>query len=905
MSRLIVKGLPKRYDEAQLRELFSFAGEVTDAKVIRGKDGRSRQFGFVGFRNEAEANAARVKVDRTYVNASRVFVQVAKPVGDTAIPRPWSKYSQGSSAYEKRQEKEVGSENPLGRREGKVGKHSKTGKEAATNSNDIADKDVDAYNDFRDAIAKRAKKPIWADGPVAKKTTTLVESRKAGGEGIMLERSHVVFESDNDDDDLYEQLPAAAVETPKDALDEEELTTNPIAHDEGISDAEYFKSKVTRLSDEPIGDSEQGDKSSHKSDDGAQPKEEEIGSTNGTQDADGVESHAVSRKSDDGSNADRGAEATSGDGADDEELPKSVGVDAAETGRLFLRNLSYNVEEEDVERLCEKFGTLADVHIVADPETKRSRGVALVSFVIPENAAQALAALDGTIFCGRILHVLPGRPRPQPMNNNKAHDSRNEAPGMNTFKKGREDARREAARSGNDEGARNAMYLSADAVAGTVAERYGVSKADLLGTERGESGAAAVRLAVGEAAMQAETREYLLQNGIDLSKALKATAPTNAHTTAGRHKRLFRTAFLVKNLPSRTRESDLEDLFGMYGSLHRLTVVPSGLLAVIEFSSAADARRAYGGLAYKRFKDVPLYLEWLPSDALVDPVKGSRSSTGNEVGHSRSKVSEGDGDGGLALQDEQQIKSTTVYVKNLNFETREDALKAHVTKIFKRHSEVAKAVRSVTVATKKNPKDPNGSRLSMGFGFIEFSSSKAAAEAVKVGQSSTLDGHTLELRFSTRGGDRPEASAKRNRRDGESAVKRKPCSKLIVRNIAFEATVKDVRQLFASFGQIKSVRLPRKMDGSHRGFGFLEFVSKNEARTAKTALADAHLYGRHLVIEYADEDTDASTSLAKLQEIAAKQMPESKRRRVDTEEAKRTEDDDAAADEEVRDALYE
>ena len=42
-------------------------------------------------------------------------------------------------------------------------------------------------------------------------------------------------------------------------------------------------------------------------------------------------------------------------------------------------------------------------------------------------------------------------------------------------------------------------------------------------------------------------------------------------------------------------------------------------------------------------------------------------------------------------------------------------------------------------------------------------------------------------------------------------------SKLVVRNLAFEATKKDVRDLFAAFGQIRSVRLPTKADGTHRG----------------------------------------------------------------------------------------
>lgn len=54
---------------------------------------------------------------------------------------------------------------------------------------------------------------------------------------------------------------------------------------------------------------------------------------------------------------------------------------------------------------------------------------------------------------------------------------------------------------------------------------------------------------------------------------------------------------------------------------------------------------------------------------------------------------------------------------------------------------------------------------------------------------------------------------------------------------------------FSKFGsgcQIKSLRLPKKL-GNHRGFAFVEFVTKQEAQNALKALSNTHLYGRHLV----------------------------------------------------------
>jgi multiple RNA-binding domain-containing protein 1 len=48
--------------------------------------------------------------------------------------------------------------------------------------------------------------------------------------------------------------------------------------------------------------------------------------------------------------------------------------------------------------------------------------------------------------------------------------------------------------------------------------------------------------------------------------------------------------------------------------------------------------------------------------------------------------------------------------------------------------------------------------------------------------------------------------------------------------------------------------VPTKLDGTHRGFGFVEFTSVREATAALEALRSTHLYGRHLVIEVAEDD---------------------------------------------------
>ena len=80
-------------------------------------------------------------------------------------------------------------------------------------------------------------------------------------------------------------------------------------------------------------------------------------------------------------------------------------------------------------------------------------------------------------------------------------------------------------------------------------------------------------------------------------------------------------------------------------------------------------------------------------------------------------------------------------------------------------------------------------------------------------------------------------------------------NKLIVRNVPFQATKQDIVSLFTAFGQIKKVRLPKKFDNkSHRGFAFVDFVTAQEAKAAFESLHSTHLYGRRLVLEWAEDD---------------------------------------------------
>jgi len=103
-SRLIIKGLPPKFTSLDLRSHFEKHSPITDALVITRDDGASRMFGFVGYKTVSDAKKARGHFNNSYITTYKLRVEFAQPKASEAIPRPWSKYSEGSSANKQRKE---------------------------------------------------------------------------------------------------------------------------------------------------------------------------------------------------------------------------------------------------------------------------------------------------------------------------------------------------------------------------------------------------------------------------------------------------------------------------------------------------------------------------------------------------------------------------------------------------------------------------------------------------------------------------------------------------------------------------------------------------------------------------------------------------------------------------------
>ncbi|MBX3463053.1 MAG: RNA-binding protein [Planctomycetes bacterium] len=80
--------------------------------------------------------------------------------------------------------------------------------------------------------------------------------------------------------------------------------------------------------------------------------------------------------------------------------------------RLYVGNLPYDADEASLRATFGTDGrTVERVHIVLDRETQRPRGFAFVEMATEEQARQAIAALDGTLFGTRQLRVTEAEER--------------------------------------------------------------------------------------------------------------------------------------------------------------------------------------------------------------------------------------------------------------------------------------------------------------------------------------------------------------------------------------------------------------------------------------------------------------------------------------------------------------
>lgn len=78
---------------------------------------------------------------------------------------------------------------------------------------------------------------------------------------------------------------------------------------------------------------------------------------------------------------------------------------------IYVSNLSFNVQDEDLREFFTPYGEVTSAKIINDRETGRSRGFGFVEMSDDTASKKAIAELDGATVEGRAIKVVEAKPK--------------------------------------------------------------------------------------------------------------------------------------------------------------------------------------------------------------------------------------------------------------------------------------------------------------------------------------------------------------------------------------------------------------------------------------------------------------------------------------------------------------
>ncbi|KAJ5192696.1 hypothetical protein N7449_008838 [Penicillium cf. viridicatum] len=128
------------------------------------------------------------------------------------------------------------------------------------------------------------------------------------------------------------------------------------------------------------------------------------------------------------------------------------------------------------------------------------------------------------------------------------------------------------------------------------------------------------------------------------------------------------------------------------------------------------------------------------------------------------------------------------------------------------------------------------------FCYLQLDTSSAAHHATELHGTRLKEGMRLSVKISDPGQKTPRSGPRYEGRE------------IYVANISWDASEKDVKELFSKFGEIEKVLIERKVTGVSKGFGFVTFATKDAAKKA-VAMNEQVFRSRPLRVEIASTDT--------------------------------------------------
>lgn len=78
--------------------------------------------------------------------------------------------------------------------------------------------------------------------------------------------------------------------------------------------------------------------------------------------------------------------------------------------KIYVGNLSYSLDDQSLSDVFAEFGNVESARIIMDRESGRSKGFAFVEMSTDDEAATAIAKLNGYELNGRAMNVSEAKP---------------------------------------------------------------------------------------------------------------------------------------------------------------------------------------------------------------------------------------------------------------------------------------------------------------------------------------------------------------------------------------------------------------------------------------------------------------------------------------------------------------
>ncbi|XP_036282012.1 RNA-binding protein 28 isoform X2 [Pipistrellus kuhlii] len=150
-----------------------------------------------------------------------------------------------------------------------------------------------------------------------------------------------------------------------------------------------------------------------------------------------------------------------------------------------------------------------------------------------------------------------------------------------------------------------------------------------------------------------------------------------------------------------------------------------------------------------------------------------------------------------------------------------------------------------------------GSKACRGFGYVTFSMREDVQRALK--EITTFEGCKINVsvakkklrnKSKEKGGNENSESPKKEQKSKKAKVADKK-ARLIIRNLSFKCSEDDLKTIFAQYGAVLEVNIPRKPDGKMRGFAFVQFKNLLEAGKALKSMNMKEIKGRTVAVDWA------------------------------------------------------